>query len=110
MAKGGGEIAKGHLDLLLLSGLEGGPLHGYGLIDAIREKSRATFDLPEGSVYPALHRLEREGMVASSWSKSGGRPRRIYKLTRRGRTELKKQQVEWTHFASAINAVTGARA
>jgi PadR family transcriptional regulator, regulatory protein PadR len=107
---GSRELAKGHLDLLLLSGLEKRPLHGYGLIEAIREMSHATFDLPEGSVYPALHRLEREGFVTSSWSRGAGRARRIYKLSRSGRAELKKQRVEWSRFSSAINAVTGARA
>lgn len=106
----GGELAKGHLDLLLLSSLEKGPLHGYGLIEVIREKSSAAFDLPEGSVYPALHRLERDGLVTSSWSESKSRPRRLYKLSRRGKAELKKQQVEWTRFTAAINAVTGAKA
>ena len=104
------ELAKGHLDLLLLSGLAEGPLHGYGLIEAIREKSSKTFDLPEGSVYPALHRLEREGFISSAWSETTGRPRRIYKLSRRGRAELKKQEVEWRRFSTAVNAVTGARA
>jgi PadR family transcriptional regulator PadR len=106
----GGELAKGHLDLLLLSGLEKGPLHGYGLLQVIREKSHWALDLPEGSVYPALHRLEREGLLTSSWSERSGRPRRIYKLSRRGRTELKAQQAEWTRFSSAVNAVTGAKA
>lgn len=105
-----GELAKGHLDLLLLSGLEERPLHGYGLIEVIREKSKAAFDLPEGSVYPALHRLEREGLLSSSWSRGAGRPKRVYKLSRRGRTELKKQHVEWSRFSTAINAVMSAEA
>lgn len=106
----GGELAKGHLDLLLLSALAEGPLHGYGLLQVIREKSHAAFDLPEGSVYPALHRLEREGLLTSTWSERSGRPRRMYKLSRRGKTELKAQQAEWSRFSSAINAVAGAEA
>jgi PadR family transcriptional regulator, regulatory protein PadR len=106
----GGDLAKGHLDLLLLSGLEKGPLHGYGLVQAIRKKSRSALDLPEGSVYPALHRLEREGLVTSSWSEGSRRPRRIYKLSRRGKAALRKQQAEWVRLSSAINAVTGAEA
>lgn len=104
------ELAKGHLDFLLLAGLEQGPLHGYGLIERIRNTSNETFDLPEGSVYPALHRLERVGLLKSTWDKSAGRPRRLYSITHRGRTELRKQRVGWARFTIAVDAVTGAPA
>ena len=104
------ELAKGHLDFLLLAGLKDKPLHGYALIEAIRLSSNETFDLPEGSVYPALHRLERAGLLESAWDKSGGRPRRLYRITRRGKAELRRQHVEWSRFTKAVTAVTGARA
>src|SRR5215471_20259769 len=72
---------KGHLDLLLLRILQDGPAHGYEVITALRERSDGTFDLPEGTVYPALHRLEGAGLLASTWDTSGARRRRVYSLT-----------------------------
>lgn len=104
------ELAKGHLDLILLSALADGPAHGYAVIEAIRRKSSGAFDLPEGSVYPALHRLERAGLLRSDWSTSSGRRRRVYSLTRRGRAELNRQRVAWKNFTSTVNAITGAGA
>ncbi len=104
------ELAKGHLDLLLLSALRDSSLHGYAIIERIRERSEGDFDLPEGSVYPALHRLEREGFLRSSWSKDAGRPRRVYRLSRRGRVELARQHKEWRSFARAVETVTGVTA
>ena len=62
------EILKGHLDLLLLAAVRARPAHGYAVIDELRRRSGGTFDLPEGTVYPALHRLERGGLLASHWS------------------------------------------
>ena len=81
-----GQELKGHLDLLLLAVLEGGPAHGYGVIAALRERSGETFDLPEGTVYPALHRLEEQGLLGSRWSSVEGRRRRLERvhLLRRG--------------------------
>jgi PadR family transcriptional regulator PadR len=96
---------KGHIDLLLLAALEREPTHGYGLVQILRDTSEGTFDLPEGSVYPALYRLERRGLLASSWESIGGRRRRIYRLTRRGRAELVRQHAAWGRFARAMDAV-----
>ena len=62
-----GEALKGHLDLLLLAILAEGPAHGYAIIEALRRKSKGTFDLPEGTIYPALHRLERQDLLHSHW-------------------------------------------
>ena len=101
------ETAKGHLDLLLLGVLEEGPAHGYAVIERLRVRSTDVFDLPEGSVYPALHRLEREGFIKSDWAIESGRRRRTYKLTRRGRSELSRQRAEWRTFSFAITAVVG---
>jgi DNA-binding PadR family transcriptional regulator len=85
--------------------LAGGPRHGYALISALRERTGGVLDLPEGSVYPALHRLEDLGLVASEWKPVGGRRRREYRLTRSGSAALAAQRTEWTRLAGAINAV-----
>ena len=75
------DMMRGHLDGLVLAVLATGPTHGYGLIEALRDRSGGVFDLPEGSVYPACTGLERAGLVASGWSEVGGRRRRVYSLT-----------------------------
>src|SRR5215208_6500816 len=79
------EVLKGHLDGLLLAALEAGPLHGYAVMEALRAGSGGRVDLPTGTVYPALHRLERAGLVRSRWSTEGGRRRRTYELTPAGK-------------------------
>lgn len=99
------EMLKGHLDLLLLATLRTGPAHGYAIIEDVRRRSLGTFDLPEGTVYPALHRLEQAGLLASQWSREAGRRRRVYELTARGRTALDAQQAEWGRFAHGIRAL-----
>jgi DNA-binding PadR family transcriptional regulator len=101
----GGEELKGHLDLLLLSALAEGPSHGYELIERLRARSDNAFDLPEGTVYPALHRLERDSLLSSTWSAAAGRRRRVYRLTRRGRGALARREAEWRSFSRAVEAV-----
>jgi PadR family transcriptional regulator PadR len=96
---------RGHVDTLLLSALEAGPAHGYGLAELLRERSDGAFDLPEGTIYPSLYRLERRGFVASRWETSDGRRRRVYRLTRSGTKELERQRAEWQSFSSAMDAV-----
>ena len=96
---------KGHVDLLLLSTLRAGPLHGYGVVEKLRGLSQGEFDLAEGTVYPALYRLEAAGLLSSSWTKVAGRRRRVYVLTKRGRGELAKGHDEWKAFAHAVEAV-----
>lgn len=98
---------RGHLDLLVLSVLADGEAHGYVLIEELRRRSAGAFDLPEGTVYPALHRLEEAGLLGSSWSADGGRRRRIYRLTRRGRAALKREREAWNAFARAVDVVLG---
>lgn len=100
-----GEALKGHLDLLLLAGLAERPAHGYALVETLRRRSAGAFDLPEGTLYPALHRLEDSGMVASQWSEEGGRRRRVYRLTAKGEKRLAERQTEWRAFAQAVNGV-----
>ena len=101
------ERIKGHLDLLLLSVLAAGPAHGYAIISALRERSEGTFDLPEGTIYPALHRLENAGLLSSSWGAADGRRRRVYALTDKGAAALAGEQTEWRRFSSGIQAVVG---
>jgi transcriptional regulator len=98
-------MLKGHLDLLLLAVLAPGPAHGYGIIEELRRRSGGAFDMPEGTVYPALHRLEREGLLASRWDEEGGRRRRVYELTVPGRAALRSQQSEWGRIAQGVEAV-----
>ena len=99
------ERLKGNLDLLLLSVLAAGPAHGYAVISALRERSQGLFDLPEGTVYPALHRLESVGLLASSWGEADGRRRRVYVLTDEGSAALAAERTEWRAFAGGIRAV-----
>jgi PadR family transcriptional regulator, regulatory protein PadR len=101
------ERLKGHLDLLLLSVLAAGPAHGYAIITALRARSEDIFDLPEGTVYPALHRLENAGLLASSWVDADGRKRRVYALTSKGVTALAAERTEWKRFAGGVQAVLG---
>jgi len=102
-----GEALKGHLDLLLLSILAEGPAHGYAVIESLRARSNGVFDLPEGTIYPALHRLENQGLLKSNWSEDSARRKRIYQLTPKGQQALNTRQDEWLKFSKAINATVG---
>src|SRR5882724_11529302 len=99
------ETLKGHLDLLLLAAVQSGPAHGYAIADALRARSDGAFDLPEGTLYPALHRLEHAGLLSSKWSEVGGRRRRVYQLTAKGQRALAKRHDEWRDFARAVHSV-----
>ena len=98
------ESLKGHLDLLLLAALRRRPAHGYAIIEELRSRSGGTFDLPEGTIYPALHRLERQGLIESRWSEASGRRRRVYRLTRRGQRALGDKTKAWRSFARGMSA------
>jgi PadR family transcriptional regulator PadR len=98
---------KGNLELLLMGVLHRGPAHGYALIAALRDRSDGEFDLAEGTIYPALHRLEEGGLVASSIEMAQGRRRRTYALTARGRKELAARRRDWQGFVVAMQAVLG---
>ena len=99
------EALKGHLDGLILATLQSGPAHGYAVAQALRTRSDGAFDLPEGTLYPALHRLERAGLVTSAWSTQAGRRRRTYRLTRSGGKALEERRSEWRQLANAVEAV-----
>jgi DNA-binding PadR family transcriptional regulator len=96
---------RGHLDAMLLAVLGAGPAHGYAIIERLRTRSGGVFSLPEGTVYPALHRLEQEGLLSSRWAEGPGRPRRVYELTRRGRMQLNSRRQAWEKFALAVKTV-----
>jgi PadR family transcriptional regulator PadR len=100
-----GEALKGHLDLLILAVLADGPCHGYGVIEQLRLRSGDVFDLPEGTVYPVLHRLDQAGLLESSWNEVGGRRRRTYRLSKQGRAALAERQSAWEQFSAAMGAV-----
>lgn len=100
-----GETLKGHLDLLLLAIVAERPAHGYAIIESLRDRSDGTFDLPEGTVYPALHRLEDAGSIQSYWATGASRKRRIYELTAAGREALQAKRREWSDFASGVGAI-----
>jgi PadR family transcriptional regulator, regulatory protein PadR len=104
-----GEVLKNHLELVVLTALKSGPGHGYSIIGAIRERSGGEFELLEGSLYPVLHRLERDGLVTSSWSKVSGRKRRVYKLSRKGRATVEEQKRRWQRFERAMNLILADR-
>lgn len=98
------EALKGHLDTMILAVLADQPLHGYAIIERLKQRSGGSLALPEGTVYPALHRLEEAGHLSSSWSDSGRR-RRVYSLTRRGRRELGDRRQQWQAFSAMVQAV-----
>jgi PadR family transcriptional regulator, regulatory protein PadR len=101
-----GEMLKGHLDMIVLAALAAGPAHGYAVIEEIRRKSRQAFDLPEGTIYPALHRLEQAGLLSSRWvTAESGRRRRVYSLTRRGNRALVERRAVWQEFSQAIGGL-----
>jgi DNA-binding PadR family transcriptional regulator len=103
-----GDALKGHLDMLLLAAVRARPAHGYALIEELRRCSEGTLDLPEGTIYPVLHRLERAGLLASEWVSDAPRRRRTYALTEAGRAALAGLEDDWLRFARSVAAVLAA--
>ena len=99
------EPFSGHLDLLLLVALRGEPRHGYAVMEHVRRASGGRFDYPEGTVYPALHRLEDDGMLKSRWSEVEGRRRRVYEITAKGGRALDTRRLDWERFSQSVAAV-----
>ncbi len=106
---GSGEV-QGHVDGMLLAVLSDGPLHGYGVTEELRRRSGGEFDLAEGTIYPALHRLESAGLLVSSWEVVAGRRRRVYGLSSSGRRAVADRRASWRVFRSAVDAVFGVEA
>jgi PadR family transcriptional regulator PadR len=104
------ELLQGTLDLLILQTLQWGPQHGYGISQAIRANSMDAFQVDTGSLYPALHRLARQKLIAPSWKTSDNRQRiRVYRLTKKGREELASGRSRWERFVEAMGGILGAR-
>ena len=99
------EKLKGNLDMLLLAVLAAGPGHGYAIITRLRERSEGAFDLPEGTVYPALHRLETAGLLDSAWEVVAGRRRRLYRHTAAGQESLAAEARQWRTFSGSVAQV-----
>jgi PadR family transcriptional regulator, regulatory protein PadR len=100
------DLLQGTLDLIILQTLQAGPQHGYGLSQAINTGSREVLKVETGSLYPALHRLEKHGWVVSSWSTSANSQRtKVYRLTPSGRKQLVEQQTRWQSLVTAMRAL-----
>jgi PadR family transcriptional regulator PadR len=104
------ELLQGTLDLLILQTLQWGPQHGYGIAQAIRAGSSEVFQVDTGSLYPALHRLERQKLISAAWKVSENRQRtRVYRLTSAGRRQLTSQRSKWAQFVDAVAGVLARR-
>jgi transcriptional regulator len=99
------DALRGHLDALILAAVEPEPMHGYAIMEALLERSGGALNLPTGTLYPALRRLERAGYLRGEWSTVGGRQRRTYRLTAAGRRTLAAERSEWRDFAAVIDNV-----
>jgi PadR family transcriptional regulator, regulatory protein PadR len=99
------EALKGHLDAMILAVLASGAAHGYAVIEALKQRSGGVFALPEGTVYPALHRLEADGLLTSSWETASGLRRWFYPPTRPVPSALGTRRSEWRVFSHAVEGV-----
>jgi PadR family transcriptional regulator, regulatory protein PadR len=105
-AKTPNALLHGSLDALILKTLAGGPRHGYGIARFIEDTSGETVMVEEGSLYPALYRLERRGWVDAEWTTSElGRRAKFYRLTRRGRTQLVAEMAAWRQFSAGVSKI-----
>ena len=99
-------LPQGTLDLLILKAVSNGPMHGWSISERIRQVSRETLQIPQGSLYPALHRLERRGWIAASWGTSeNNRKAKYYELTRAGRKQLSSGTDDWARLTAAVGFV-----
>jgi PadR family transcriptional regulator, regulatory protein PadR len=106
MAQKKSELVQGTLDLLILKVLAHGPLHGYGIAQRILVTSKETLHVQQGSLYPALHRLERKGLLKPEWRETGNGPMaKVYSLTAAGRKQLKEELAQWQRYAGAVALV-----
>jgi PadR family transcriptional regulator PadR len=97
------EFLKGTLDMLILKIVALGPIHGYAISQRIQQISKDFFQVPQGSLYPALHRLEDRGWVKAEWKESGtGRDAKFYTLTKKGRKQLETEVANWGHVSDAV--------
>lgn len=95
------------VEMLILKVIDKGPTYGYEIAQTVAARSEGYFDLKEGSLYPALHRLERQKLLKSSWREAQGRRRKYYELTAAGRKELAARKRAWADFASGVDGILG---
>jgi transcriptional regulator len=104
------DIRQGHLDLLILQALSLAPMHGWGISLRVQQLSENVLQINQGSLYPALQRLERRGLVTAAWEQSeNNRRARFYRLTADGRKQLAAERGEWTRYMKAVQLVLQAR-
>jgi PadR family transcriptional regulator PadR len=102
------DLLQGTLDMLILKVVALGPIHGYGISQRIRQISNEVLNVPQGSLYPALHRLEKRGWVTAEWGQSeNGREAKFYQLSRQGRKQLHKEEETWERLAEAVRLILG---
>ncbi|MCU0491153.1 MAG: PadR family transcriptional regulator [Chloroflexaceae bacterium] len=100
------ELMKGSLDVLLLALLENGPMYGYQIVKEVRSRSEGLLDLKEGTLYPALHRLEKAGWIEGFWqARADGADRRYYRLTARGVAAAQQKRAEWRQLVAAMEGI-----
>jgi len=101
-----GDLLPGTLDLLVLKSLQLGPMHGWGITELLERGSEHLFQIGQGSLYPALYRLERQNLISSTWQITENRRRaRYYALTAAGRAQLARERESWRRFARAVDLV-----
>jgi PadR family transcriptional regulator PadR len=101
-------LLTGTVDTLILEVIGNGPTYGYEIVLTVQERSRGYFAITEGSLYPALHRLERQKLLEAFWKEVDGRDRKYYKLTPAGRSALAAKKKEWLKFSAGVNGILGA--
>jgi PadR family transcriptional regulator, regulatory protein PadR len=100
------DLPQGTLDLLILQVVAGGPVHGYAIAQRLQQVSRNVVQVPQGSLYPALHRLENRGVLAADWNVTDtGRDAKFYRLTRKGRSQLEAETASWRRLAGAVGLI-----
>ena len=110
MALVSGQAVKGHLDTMLLAVIRDGANYGYAIAERLRTQSDGLFDLPDGTIYPALRRLEDKGFLTSEWVSLGERKRKVYSLTGKGERELVRRRGEWLRFQRSVGTILGGEA
>lgn len=101
------KLLTGTVEMLILQVIAQGPSYGYEISQHVADRSRGYFEMKEGSLYPALHRLERQKLLTSAWEEADGRRRKYYRLTAPGRRALEKRRAAWTQFSNAVEGVLG---
>jgi PadR family transcriptional regulator, regulatory protein PadR len=102
------DLPQGTLDLLILKVIALGPVHGYAIAQRLEQVSRGVVQVPQGSLYPALHRLENRGLLAADWKQTEtGREAKFYRLTRKGREHFKEEAAGWQRLAEAVTLILG---